>query len=182
MQTHLALLRGINVSGQKIIKMEDLRKLMESSGFSNVKTFIQSGNVIFDSAETSKQELSDKIRKAIAGQYGFDVGIIMLSHSDLAKAIHDNPFLKEKDVDLKQVYVTFLSQAPAPENVGKFKLANIENDVAVLSGDVMYLKYAVSAAKTKLSNALIENKLKVTATTRNWNTSLKLLALLEERE
>lgn len=182
MPTHIALLRGINVSGQKIIKMEDLRKLMESAGFENVKTYIQSGNIIFGSAEKSAAKLAGTIKKLIFGHYGFDVSIIMLNHAGLSKAIKNNPFVKEKDIDidLKQVYVTFLSEHPAAENIEKFKLTNIEKDVAVLGDQVMYLKYFNSAGTSKLSNALIENKLKVTATSRNWNTTLKLMALLEE--
>jgi uncharacterized protein (DUF1697 family) len=178
MHTHLALLRGINVSGQKLIKMENFRKLMETAGFENVKTYIQSGNIIFESPESNKVKISDKIKKLILDHYGFDVGILMLNHSDLAKAISNNPFLKEKDIDLKQVYVTFLSEIPNKENIEKFKVANIEKDIAVISGDVMYLKYFIGAGTTKLTNALIENRLKVTATTRNWNTTLKLMELL----
>jgi uncharacterized protein (DUF1697 family) len=181
MPTHLALLRGINVSGQKIIKMEDLRKLMETD-FENVKTYIQSGNIIFDSKETSKAKLSEQIRKIIFDHYGFDVSVLMINEKDLAKAIKENPFITEKDVNLKQVYVTFLSENPIAENIEKFRLFNIGSDVAEFTDHIMYLKYFDSAANTKLSNALIENKLKVRATTRNWNTTLKLMALLEERK
>lgn len=181
MKTHLALLRGINVSGQKLIKMEDLRKLMTDAGFENVSTYIQSGNVIFESGETSKDKVSDTIKKLIKDKYGWDVGILMLDYSDLEKTIQNNPFLKEKDVELKQIYVAFLSGKPGKENIGKFQSANIDDDKAILSGDVLYLKYAVGAGKTKLSNALIENKLNVTSTSRNWNTTLKLMELLDAR-
>jgi uncharacterized protein (DUF1697 family) len=182
MHTHLALLRGINVSGQKLIKMEDLRKLMETAGFENVKTYIQSGNIIFESRESNKAKISAMIKKLISDHYGFDVGILMLNHADLAKAIANNPLLKEKDIDLKQVYVTFLSESPIDEHIEKFKTTNIEKDIAVILGDVMYLKYFVGAGTTKLTNALIENRLKVVATTRNWNTTLKLMELLEQRK
>ncbi len=175
-------MRGINVSGQKLIKMEDLRELMKSAGFENVQTYIQSGNIVFDSKETSKEKTGGKIKELIKGKYGWDVGILMLDHADLAKAIKENPFLKEKDVNLKQVYVAFLSEEPKTENIEKFAAANVENDVAVIDGTVMYLKYFHGAGKTKLTNALIENKLKVTATTRNWNTTLKLMDMLDARK
>ena len=181
MQTHLALLRGINVSGKKLIKMEDLRNPMEQSGFENVKTYIQSGNVIFDSKETSKEKLAQKIKELILGQYGFDVGIVMLDEKMLEKAITENPFISESNVDVKQLYVAFLSEKPSDENQGRMKQANIDNDIAILSDEVMYLKYDSNAGKSKLSTNLIENKLKVTATSRNWNTTLKLLDLLKER-
>jgi uncharacterized protein (DUF1697 family) len=182
MHTHLALLRGINVSGQKLIKMEDLRKLMETAGFENVKTYIQSGNIIFESRESNKAKISAMIKKLISDHYGFDVSILMLNHANLEKAIANNPFLREKDIDLKQVYVTFLSESPVEEHIEKFKTSNIEKDIAIILGDVMYLKYFISAGTTKLTNALIENRLKVVATTRNWNTTLKLMELLEQRK
>jgi uncharacterized protein (DUF1697 family) len=182
MQTHLALLRGINVSGQKLIKMEDLRKLLESAGFENVKTYIQSGNVIVDSAEKSKQAVGEKIKSLIRDHYGFDVSILVLNRADLEKAIRENPFLSEKDIDIKQVYIAFLSEAPKKENIEKFETANIESDRAIIDDDVMYLKYADRAGNSKLTNALIENKLKVIATSRNWNTTLKLMAMLDERK
>ena len=182
MQTHLALLRGINVSGKKLIKMEDLRNPMEQSGFENVKTYIQSGNVIFDSEETSKVKLAQSIKDLIFDYYGFDVGIVMLDGKMLEKAILENPFVIENNVDLKQLYVAFLSEKPSEDNHERMKLANIDNDIALLSGEVMYLKYDSNAGNSKLSTNLIENKLKVTATSRNWNTTLKLLDLLKERK
>lgn len=180
MPTHIALLRGINVSGQKIIKMEALRKLMVLAGFENVSTYIQSGNVIFDSPQTSKKVLSEQITKMILAHYGFDVSVIMINPQDLEKAIAENPFLAN-EADLKQLYVTFLSENPTAENIAKFRTFDVGRDLAEFADHIIYLKYADSAAHTKLSNALLENKLKVRATTRNWNTTLKLLALLEAR-
>ncbi len=182
MQTHLALLRGINVSGKKLIKMKDLRNLFEQSGFENVKTYIQTGNVIFDSKENSREKLAQKIKDLIFGHYGFDVGIVMLNEKALAKAISENPFVNESNVDMKQLYVAFLSEEPSEENHERMKQANIDNDIAMLSGEVMYLKYDANAGNSKLSTNLIENKLNVTATSRNWNTTLRLLDLLKERK
>jgi uncharacterized protein (DUF1697 family) len=181
MKTHLALLRGINVSGQKLIKMEDLRKLLETAGFKNVSTYIQSGNVFVDTDETSKAKVADTIKELIKEKYGWDVGILMLDLPYLKKMVANNPFLKEKDLNLKQLYVTFLSDKPLNENIEKFRQFDVQNDIAILEGDVMYLKYAIGAGQTKLSNALIENKLKVVATSRNWNTTLKLLDLFAAR-
>jgi uncharacterized protein (DUF1697 family) len=181
MKTHLALLRGINVSGQKLIKMEDLRKLIETAGFKNVSTYIQSGNVFVDTDETSKAKVADTIKELIKEKYGWDVGILMLDLPYLRKMVANNPFLKEKDLNLKQLYVAFLSDKPLNENIEKFRQFDVQNDIAILEGDVMYLKYAIGAGQTKLSNALIENKLKVVATSRNWNTTLKLLDLFAAR-
>lgn len=177
MKTHLALLRGINVSGQKLIKMEDLRRHLAEAGFENTATYIQSGNVFVDTKETSKAKVADKIKNVIKEKYGWEVGILMLDLAYLEKTVKNNPFLKEPDVDLKQVYVAFLSEKPKPEDIEKFRLFDIQDDVAHLDGDVMYLKYSKGAGNTKLSNAVIESKLKVVSTSRNWNTTLKLLEM-----
>lgn len=181
MKTHLVLLRGINVSGQKLIKMEDLRNLLSDAGFQNVTTYIQSGNIIFDHPETSKAKVGAKVASIIKEKYGWDVGVIVRNLADLEQTIDGNPFLKEADVDLKQLYVAFLSDEPFPENIAKFEAFDIQQDRAVFGDGVLYLKYHDSAANTKLSNALIENKLKVVATSRNWNTTLKLRDMLSER-
>ena len=174
-------MRGINVSGQKLIKMEELRKLLEAAGFKNVATYIQSGNVFVDTDEPSKAKVGEAIKGIIKSAYGWDVGILMLDLEYLEKTVADNPFVGEKGIDLKQVYVAFLSEAPKAENIEKFRQFDIQNDVAILDGDVMYLKYFNGAGNTKLSNALIENKLKVVSTSRNWNTTLKLLEMFAAR-
>jgi uncharacterized protein (DUF1697 family) len=181
MKTHLVLLRGINVSGQKLIKMEDLRQLLEAAGFKNVSTYIQSGNVFVDTDETSKAKVADRIKQAIKEKYGFDVGILVLGLAELKEKVANNPFVAEPDVDLKQVYVAFLSDNPTSENIEKFRQFDVQNDIAVIKGDVIYLKYAIGAGQTKLSNALIESKLKLVSTSRNWNTTLKLLGMFEAR-
>jgi len=182
MQTYLALLRGINVSGQKLLKMEDLRKLMEDTGFGNVKTYIQSGNIIFDSNEIPMDKVAEKIKNSILEKYGFDVSILILTSNDLAKAIKSNPFTKEKDVNLKQVYVTYLSDKAKEVNLEKLDLASFAPDETVLIDKAIYIKFSDSASNSRLSNNLIERKLQVTATTRNWNTTLKLMELLNERK
>ncbi|HEX9981070.1 MAG TPA: DUF1697 domain-containing protein [Flavobacterium sp.] len=180
MKTHLALLRGINVSGQKLIKMEDLRKLLENEGFENVRTYIQSGNVIFDNASSAKEELAQQISGAIKRQYGFEVTVVMADKRLLKRTVVENPFLE--NAESKQLYVAFLSEIPAAENIEKMSQAAIAPDEAIIIDDVMYLKYAVGAGQSKLTNSLIENRLKVKATSRNWNTTLKLLELLNERK
>ncbi|RWX00541.1 DUF1697 domain-containing protein [Flavobacterium cerinum] len=182
MPVYLALLRGINVSGKKIIKMEDLRKLMSSEGFENVKTYIQSGNVIFKSSENRKDHLARSIEVIIEEHYGFDVLVFILEIKDLIKAVDNNPFVEgrvEEEAGFKKIYVTFLSEKPLAENFKKLKEAPIANDLIEIIDDILYFKLESRASDSKLSNNLIENKLKVRATTRNWNTTLKLLSLME---
>jgi uncharacterized protein (DUF1697 family) len=183
MQTYVALLRGINVSGKKIVKMEDLRKLMEGAGYGSVKTYIQSGNVVFEAKEKSKTKIAEAIEKLIGNAYGFEVTVFVLDMAGLEKAIDNNPFAENREPEgsgTKKIYVTFLSGLPSPENLEKLKSAPIGEDRIALFEDILYFKLAVSAADSKLSNTLIESKLKLKATTRNWNTSLKLHAMLDE--
>lgn len=182
MHSYLALLRGINVSGKKIIKMENLRKLMEAAGYCKVKTYIQSGNVIFTSTEKSKEKMSKAIEELLDQQYGFDVSVFVVDKKDLDKAVDNNPFTDGKipeESGTKKMYVTFLSEIPSEEGMEKLRQSPIGDDVIELYENILYFKLATGAADSKLSNNLIESKLKLKATTRNWNTTLKLLELVE---
>lgn len=182
MPVYLALLRGINVSGKKIIKMEDLRKLMAAAGFENIKTYIQSGNVIFESPEKNKSKLARSLEILIEQHYGFDVSVFVIDTEDIEKAIDNNPFANgrvEEEAGFKKIYVTFLSEKPSKENFEKLKQGPIGNDLIEVIDTVLYFKLESKASDSKLSNNLIESKLKVRATTRNWNTTLKLLALMK---
>lgn len=182
MPVYLALLRGINVSGKKIIKMEDLRKLMESSGYKNIKTYIQSGNVIFESNTKDKSIIAKHIEEVIEKQYGFDVSVFVIDGNDINKAVDNNPYATKEEIEegTKKIYVTFLSEKPSAENIEKLKQAPIGEDLIEFFDDVLYFKLISKASESKLSNTLIESKLKVRATTRNWNTTIKLLTMLEE--
>ncbi len=182
MPVYLALFRGINVSGKKIIKMEALRKLMETEGFKNVKTYIQSGNVVFDSDIKSKAQISSALEALIEKQYVFEVSIFVLDINDLNKTVDNNPFAKKDELEegTKKLYVTFLSEKPSQENIEKLKDAPIGEDIIEFVDNVLYFKLISKASESKLSNNLIESKLKVRATTRNWNTTVKLLTMLED--
>lgn len=180
---YLALLRGINVSGQKIIKMEHLRALMADAGYKNVKTYIQSGNIVFSSNEKSKQKAAKSIENLIKKHYGFDVSVLILDAPVIDKIIADNPYTKGTEPEpagIKKIYVTFLSDVPLPENAEKLLEAAIGEDAITLAGDVVYFKLANGAADSKLSNNFIESRLKVKATTRNWNTTLRLATLIKD--
>ena len=182
MNRYLALLRGINVSGKNIIKMESLRTLMENNGFKSVKTYIQSGNVVFESDEKSKDKLSNNLSGLIKNEYGFDITVFVINKTELEKSIDDNPFAEgreEEPAGFKKLYVTFLSDVPSSENIEKLLQVPIGNDQIEVIGDVLYFNLESKASDSKLSNNLIETKLKLKATTRNWNTTLKLLSMME---
>lgn len=174
---HLALLRGINVSGHKMIKMEELRKALESIGFTNVSTYIQSGNVFVESNEESAAKVGFLIKQEIFKTFGHDVPVIMVTKDDLQACLERNEFLNESDVDLKKLYVSFIS-SELPENmITQLNLNFIKPDKIQLDGRRIYLKYDISPAKTKLDNKWIEKNMNVVSTTRNWNTVNKLLEL-----
>ncbi len=177
MKTHLALLRGINVSGHKMIKMDALKKALESIGFTNVVTYIQSGNVFVTTAEESPTKVGFLIKQEIFKSFGHDVPVIVLGKDDLQACLDRNLFLNETEIDLKKLYVSFIS-SELPENmITQLNLNFIKPDEIQLDGKRIYLKYDISPAKTKLDNKWIEKSMNVVSTTRNWNTVNKLLEM-----
>ena len=175
MNTYIALLRGINVSGHKIIKMELLRKVLAELHFENVATYIQSGNIIFQSDATDPRQLEKQIALLIYKHFGFDVPVMIVTPESLKKVVANNPYPKTEDP--AQPYVAFLSEIPAPSAIASLKAVDFGKDSFVNIDNTMYLHYADSAGNTKLSNAAIENKLKLKATSRNWKTINKLIEL-----
>lgn len=170
MTAYISILRGINVSGQKKILMADLKTLYEKLGFTNVATYIQSGNVVFKADKKTGENLAINIEQAILKKYKFDVPVIVRTEDEMKKIVTLNPFAKEKKIDIEKLHVTFLAEIPAPENANSIGQIAFPPDRFVLIGREVYLHCPVSYGETKLSNKFFESKLKVTATTRNWKT------------
>lgn len=181
MKTHLALLRGINVSGHNMIKMDALKAILEAVGFVNVTTYIQSGNVFVDSEEDHGATVGFKIRQEIYKAFGHEVPVVVIGMDDLQACFQNNPFLNEKNVDAKKLYVTFVSKELTPNAIHDLKMSQIKPDEAAIDSSRIYIKYAIGAGKTRLDQKYIEKKLNVTATMRNWNTVTKLLEMFGER-
>lgn len=174
MKRYIVLLRGINVSGKNKLPMVELRELLNDLGFQNSLTYIQSGNIILDSDE-SKSVVCEKIKKAIKSKFDYDVPVIAKTIDEWKKVINNNPYAKREDG--KNNYFTFLEKKPIVSNVEINKMA--EDEYTIIN-DVVYLYCEGGYGKTKLSNNIFENKLKVTATTRNLRTTMKLLELAKE--
>jgi len=175
MQIFISILRGINVSGQKKILMIDLKALYENLKFTDVETYIQSGNVIFKSNEKlSDIEFAKKIEEEIYKKYDFQVPVIIRRIDEMKHIISANPFLKEENIDLKKIHVTFLSEVPDKKNVESIVSVDFSPDKFVIRRKEVYLYIPDSYGETKISNNFFEKKLKVKATTRNWNTVNKL--------
>lgn len=176
MHTYIAFLRGINVSGQKLIKMEVLRAILMELPIQNCNTYIQSGNIIFKSLLTNTSELENLITNAIEKHFGFQVPVLILTLQELQKSSQQNPFQKLEDPT--QPYVTFLSDIPEITSIKAFKAIDFKEDRFFITDKTMYIIYANPGGNSKLTNAIIERKLKVRATTRNWKTVNKLIELM----
>ena len=152
MYTHLALLRGINVSGHKMINMVALKKSLEAVGFQKVVTYIQSGNVFVDSEEESPGKVGFIIKQEIFKVFGHDVPVIVIGKEDLQACLDRNLFLNEAEIDLKKLYVSFISSELPDNMITQLNLNFIKPDEIQLDGKRIYLKYDISPAKTKLNN------------------------------
>ncbi|TGD59425.1 DUF1697 domain-containing protein [Flavobacterium humi] len=181
MKTHLALLRGINVSGHNMIKMEALKSTLENIGFQNVETYIQSGNVFVDSEEENGPSVGFAIKQEIFKVFGHEVPVIVIGKEDLEACLKNCSYLKEAEADTKKIYTAFISKELDHNAINDLKISQFKPDEASVDKSRIYIKYAVGAGKTRLDQKYIEKKLNVTATIRNWNTVTKLLAMFEER-
>ncbi|HWY34576.1 MAG TPA: DUF1697 domain-containing protein [Nitrosopumilaceae archaeon] len=179
MQTYISILRGINVSGHKIIKMEELRKMYVGLGFKNVQTYIQSGNVIFQYKKTKLQDLEKNVTKQIVKDFSFEVPVLVKELSELIEILSNNPFINKRKEDVSKLHVTFLSEEPEPANIENIKKGQYASDEFILSGKSVYLFCPNGYGNTKLNNTFFESKLKVTSTTRNWKTINGLVNLAE---
>ncbi|MFC5452942.1 DUF1697 domain-containing protein [Paenibacillus aestuarii] len=175
MPTYIALLRGINVSGQKMIKMDQLRGMFETMGFQQVITYIQSGNVIFEAEQLESSKLEAQIEQAIKQTFDFDVPVLIRTSAEWEDVLTANPFPPCNDSGAK-LYVTLLANQPAPEAIAKLQAAQNDVDQFRLVDRQVYIVSA-NYGKSKFSNTFIEKKLGVKATTRNWETMGKLSQL-----
>jgi uncharacterized protein (DUF1697 family) len=177
MNSVISILRGINVGGQKKIPMKELKSLFEGLKFRNINTYIQSGNVIFSTDETNFKILSKKIEQKILERFNFEVPVVLRTAEELQTAIINNPFLKKKNIETDKLHLTFLSDIPQEENLVKIKEHQFMPDEFTINGKEVYVFCPNGYGKTKLTNTFFENKLKVTATTRNWRTVNELLKI-----
>lgn len=173
----IAMLRGINVSGQKLIKMKLLQEMLEELHFENVKTYLQSGNVVFSTKEKDCFKMQAAISLAIKNKFGFDVPVIVLTAAHLETIINKNPFSNRQSKKPEFFHVTFFSGVPALCNLEDVLMKkSVDEDVEFIT-DAAYLYCPNGYGQTKLTNTFLESKLKTTATTRNWNTVNALLKL-----
>jgi uncharacterized protein (DUF1697 family) len=174
MTTYISILRGINVSGHRMIKMDALKKMCTGLNFNHVQTYIQSGNIIFQSKITDTETLSKTIKTNIEKTFGFNVPVITFTQTALETIIQSNPFLKKKTKNPSFFYITFLADQPAIQNIELLKQVDLKNDNYEVIDKAIYLYCPDGYSNSKLTNSFFETKLKVTATTRNWKTANEL--------
>lgn len=179
MNTYIALLRGINVSGQKLINMKDFKALLLKNGFENAMTYIQSGNVVFQSAEKSIKKLEEKMQKLIEDYYSFDVPVLVLIEKDISDIIVKNPYIQSQK-DVSKLHVTLLSELPKEELISSVRDEKFQSDEFVINGTTIYLYCPDGYGMTKFSTMFFEKKLGTTATTRSWKTMEALQNLVHE--
>ena len=175
--TLIVLLRGINIGSRNRIAMPALREALADAGFDDVRTYLQSGNVVL-SSRTAPATVARKCEAAIADGFGLDVDVVVRTRDELAKVVRRNP-LGDVATDPKRYQVSFLAAAVDREVVRKLEALAVGDERLVASGRELYAWHPRGVARSKLWAALAGRGLGVTATARNWTTVTKLLELAD---
>lgn len=176
----MALLRGINVGGHKRILMADLRGLFESNGFTDVKSYIQSGNVAFNSQIEDETELAVKIEEMIENMFEFKVPVRIRTAAQMQQIIEKLPFIGSDYLDeTSKIAITFFDEEPLESNILELGKVVFAPEQLIVSGREAYSHCPGGFARTKLSNGAIEKKLGVSATSRNLKTFMKMMEMLK---
>ena len=174
MKTYIALLRGINVGGHKKILMADLRNLLEKSNFKNIQTYIQSGNVVFQSSIDDISSIENSIKDQLLKKYGFEVPVIVKAKQEFNSIFIDCPF---SEVKKKNSYFMLLLTEPREDLIKEISLIKYPNEEFYITKKCIYIYYTTGYKNAKCGNNFFEKKLKVTATARNYKTMMKLIEM-----
>jgi len=171
---YVAFLRGINVGGKNKVKMETLREACAALGFENVKTYINSGNIIFETAKSDDKEIAEKIEKAIEKEFSLNIKTMVRSVTEIEEIIKNNPFDGQFEND-KDLHVFFLNEEMPTEKRELLLSQNNENEMFAVRGREIFCLLRVSVLDSLMGKDYIGKKLKVSATARNWRTVNKVL-------
>jgi uncharacterized protein (DUF1697 family) len=174
---HVALLRAINLGGRTMVSMSDLRALLERLGFQDVRTLLQSGNVVFRGGRRTGSSLEDYLEAEVRKALGLQSNVIVRTSAEWAAVVARNPFPAEAKRDPGHLTVAFLKEAPPAKAVEALRAAIRGREVIQADGRHLYAVYPDGIGRSKLTHALIESKLGTRGTARNWNTVLKVNAL-----
>ena len=181
MGRYIAFVRGINVGGVTL-KMEDLKQILGYIGFSNVETYIQSGNAVFQCAEKNVVKLYKQLPAEIGAAHGFEPQVLLLTREELLKAMADNPFPDaESEENPKNLHLGFLASTPTKPNLERIDALRSGNERYHLGDTVFYLHAPDGVGRSKLAVS-VERLLGVPMTDRNWNTVCKLREMVDDLE
>ncbi len=170
MSTFVSMLRGINVGNQKRLSMETLREIYEGIGFTDIRTYVQSGNVVFESPAQESSLLTRRIETHIEQMCGFHVEVFIRQAQEFERILTGNPFLNDRHEDPSKLHVTFLYQPPSETWWSQLTIPGNTVDEFAPGEIAVFLFCPYGYGKTKLSNSFFERKLGMPVTTRNWNT------------
>lgn len=173
---YIALLRGINVGGNTVLKMDDLRRTFEALGFRNVVTYINSGNLAFDSRSTPEEKLVARIEKALEKDLARSINVMIRTRSAVADVLAQNPFEGQFETH-KQMHVLFTRSAIPAKRVNEILALQTERELVAVFGREIYALLFDGVAESQIGRGLIERKLKIPITARNWRTVEKLVDL-----
>ncbi len=176
MRKYAAFLRGINVGGKNKIKMETLREVVGALGYTNVKTYINSGNVIFETAEADNVKLAVEIGQAIQNEFSILIKVMVRTIDDIKDIIENNPFAGQFEND-KDLHVFFLDEELPAEKRELLLANNSENERFAVRNREIFCLLRVSVLDSLMGKDYIGKRLKVSATARNWRTVNKVLEL-----
>jgi len=182
MAVMVAMLRGVNVSGHNMIKMEALRALCESLGLRDAQTYVQSGNVVFRTKERNLAALAKRMEDAIERGFGFRPAVIVRTTSELKDAIARNPFAGRRGIHPGKLLVTFLASAPSAEGRERVLKIKADPEELFIDGREVYIYFPNGMGRTKLSWPTVGKMLGTSGTGRNWNSVTKLLEMAERME
>lgn len=171
---YIAFLRGINVGGKNKVKMETLREICGAIGFENVKTYINSGNIIFETSKSNDKKLAETISEAIEKEFGLQIKTIVRSVAEIEEIARNNPFEGQFEND-KNLHVFFLDEEMPSEKAELLLSNNNENEQYFVRGKEIFCLLKVSVLDSLMGKDYIAKKLKVSSTARNWRTVNKVL-------
>ena len=173
----VALLRGINVGGKNMLPMKDLVGMFVAAGCGDVTTYIQSGNVVFRAEAKMAEGLGSLIASRVEERFGLRIPVVLRTAAEMERVIRENPFLL-RAADAEMLHVSFLADLPGADRVAGLDAGRSAPDAFAVVGREIYMRLVNGAARTKLTNAYFDSKLKTVSTMRNWRTVLKLAEMM----
>jgi uncharacterized protein (DUF1697 family) len=180
MKSFIALFRGLNVGGSGVLPMKDLVAILEQLGFGDIKTYIQSGNVVFRTEEDDPARIAKRITSEVVKGFGFEPQVLLLEPAELRRAMEANPF-PEAASEPKTLHLTFMAEEPLHPDLEALERLRKDSESYALKGTVFYLHAPEGIGRSKLA-AKVEHLLGVPGTSRNWRTVTRVLALAEAEE